>query len=146
MTQSGKLMQMNDEFIMHNFEPYVRVFGQRWNAYLERENKLFAEIYARPVDGMIGVAFYVVKRQTFPDRMRIINDSFEKLKEDFPESELHQQNINHNSFVEVLENVIIVIKPNNRHCWGEEQGIVDADETIGIHFVTTIPEEWKNKK
>jgi hypothetical protein len=137
--------KMNNEQIENNFEPYIKAFEQRWNAFLDRENWLFAEIYSQPVEGMIGVAFYAVNRQKYPTPMQIVNESFEKLRELFPNA-LWSQMVSGSSFIEVLENVIIVIKPNSRHCWGEKSGLDDADDTIGRHFVATMPEEWKYQK
>jgi hypothetical protein len=133
---------MNNVQIKDNFEPYVRVFEQRWNAHLERENKMFAEVFSRPVDGMICVAFYAVDRQKFPTRMKIIDDSFEPLKKQFPKIAWSQLN-NGYPFIDMLNNVIVIIKPNIRYHWGEQTGCEDADETIGRNFVATMPDEWK---
>jgi hypothetical protein len=136
---------MDNEQLESNFEPYIRAFVQRWNAYLERENKMFAEVFARPIDGMIGVAFYAVDRQEFSMLMQVVDDSFEKIQKQFPKAEWSQLG-NCYPFIEVLSNVIVVIKPNIRHYWGESMGRDDADTTIGQHFVNTMPEEWKHLK
>ncbi|MDR2762358.1 MAG: hypothetical protein LBB88_07135 [Planctomycetaceae bacterium] len=136
---------MTGKNIERNFEPYICLFERHWNTYLERETKLFAEVYSKTVNGMIGVAFYVVNRLEFPDKMQIINDSFEKLKIDFPDVSWSQITVGF-QFIDITDKIIIVIKPDSHHCWGKEQSTIDADETIGRHFVDTMPEEWKYKK
>jgi hypothetical protein len=136
---------MNSKQIENDFEPYVRAFEQHWNAHLERKNKMFAEVFAHPVDGMIGVAFYAVDRQKFSTRMQIVDDSFKKLRKQFPNAAWNQL-VNNCPFIDVLNNVVIVIKPNNRDYWRENVGRDDADNTIGQHFTSTTPEEWKRLK
>jgi hypothetical protein len=106
---------------------------------------MFAEVFAHPVDGMIGVAFYAVDRQKFPTRMHVVDESFEKLRKQFPKAAWTQLS-NGYPFIDVLNNVVIVIKPNRCDYWGENAGCDDADNTIGQHFVATIPEEWKRLK
>jgi hypothetical protein len=141
---SSVCTRMDGADIEKNFEPYVRVFEQRWNAFIERENRFFAEIYAQPINGRIGVAFYAVTRQNFPGRMRVIDDSFDALKEDLPGlAWSHSQQWY--PVITVLLNMLIIIKPNDRQFWGEEQGIEDADDSIWIWFDNTMPEEWKIK-
>jgi hypothetical protein len=136
---------MNIESIESFFEPYIRVFGQQWNGHLDYANKMFAEVFACPVDGMIGVAFYAVDRQEFPNQMQIVDDTFEKLKEQFPQA--YWSELTTRPFIDLIHSpdVIIVIKPYSPECWTEEQGIADANDTVGWHFSDTMPEEWKQR-
>jgi len=124
------------------FEPYIRQFTQRWNAFLEREDKLFAEIYALSEGGMMGVAFFIVKREGNPDRLRVIEESWEAMRCRFPKATWFDV-IHGQSFLELLNEVVIIVKPNARCYWTEKEGEMNADDTIGQHFADTIPEGWK---
>ncbi|MDR3199588.1 MAG: hypothetical protein LBU34_17100 [Planctomycetaceae bacterium] len=128
------------------FEPYIRTFEQLWNAYLKPENKLFAEVYSLPVDGMIGIAFYVVDRKEFPDRLQVIEQPYTNLQDQFSNLKLTWLEKG-KLFVETLDKVIIVIKPVIQDFWSEKLAEIDANGTIGEHFFNTMPEEeWTNSK
>jgi hypothetical protein len=136
---------MSGEQIDANFEPYARTFGQHWNGHLDKSDKMFAEVFAYPINGMIGVAFYAVDRQEFPELMQIVDDSFKKLQEQFPNaawSQLHDGQ----EFIEVLKNVVIIIKPDVHCYWEDRMGGRDADDTVAHHFTKTMPEEWKRPR
>jgi Trp operon repressor len=125
------------------FDPYIRQFTQRWNAFLEKEDKMFAEIYATSDDKMIGVVFVPVKRSQCSERMRIVNEESEgSITQRFPQVAWSER-IGGQSFFDTLDTAVIVIKPNVRIHWTEEQGASDADDTIGSHIVKTMPKEWE---
>ena len=125
-----------------SFNPYVRQFTQHWNAFLEREDELTAEIYSESENGMIGVVFVPVKRDRCSEKIRIRNEGLEAMRNRFPNVSW-SDTIPRQSFFETLDEAIIVVKPNLRRCWTEDAGAQDADDTIGIRFTETMPEEWK---
>jgi hypothetical protein len=127
------------------FDPYTRRFTQRWNTFLEREDKMFAEIYATSDDDkMIGVVFVPVKRAQHSERMRIVDVASEgTIQQRFPEEVAWSERISGQSFFETLDTAVIIIKPNARLYWTEEQGALDADDTIGNNIVKTMPREWE---
>jgi hypothetical protein len=136
-------------FVSHDvekcFEPYIRTFEQLWNTYLKPENKLFAEVYSLPVGGMIGIAFYVVDRKEFPDRLQVIKQPYTNLQDQFPNLKLLWAEKG-KPLVEILDEVIVVIKPVTQDFWSEKLAEIDANGTIGEHLFNTMPEEWTNSK
>ena len=139
---SSMVEGIEEPVIEKRFEPYVRSFEQRWNTFLSDNTRLFADVFVLPSDGMLGIMFYIVSRADVMTRMQIIPDSFRKMS--IRNSKVNFVNIILGiPFFDVLEDAVLVVKPDMQSYWRESCGVTDADDTIAIHFSKTMPEKWK---
>jgi len=136
-SDSSVVTGRSEREIEEYLEPYVRAFCQTWNTCLPDDEKIFADIFTSPVNGMLGILLYIVKRSDVPTpRMRLVHDSFCNESSGILESVLSRI-VGGTQFSDVIDNLIIVVKPDSRAYWLEGFGEMDAAATLSIQFDKT---------
>jgi hypothetical protein len=138
--------------LKNQIAPYIRCFSQHWNTFLDVNDKLVAEVYSdvysdvysESPDRMLAVVFTAIKREHRIDQVQIIKDDLKTLYNRFP-TVIWSDYIPGRIFLDVVDEDIIVVKPNIRRCWTESEGSMDADDTIGMRFAKTLPKEWEQQ-
>lgn len=118
---------------------YIRAFTLRWNAFLEREDCMVAEVYRDA--SAVCIKFIPVRREPRPPLIIKSHTDLVEVKERFPALDWNNSDLN---YFDVFADGVFVIKANGE--WTTGHGDVDAEETIRKRFIETLPEEWKRRE
>ncbi|MDQ1350314.1 MAG: hypothetical protein QG657_615, partial [Acidobacteriota bacterium] len=125
-------------------DKYVYTFCRRWNAYLEDDEEMRAEIHIGAHGNMIAVEFFPSDKGD-PWNLEPTDDSWsyilEKIGEALPQSMGASQIVLDGLVHVVSDTGIIIIKRNEKRFWTRSSAREDADATICKRMVTTRPKE-----
>lgn len=137
------LLQRMDCSPEQTFLPYIRNFISHWNLFIDKNSTLGAEVYCVPSsDGLVAVAFSPIAKKDKDKFPMFLQRSWEDMKKKYPKVQWSDM-IEKKSFFDVVDDAIIVVKPNLLRNWQKKDGGNDADCTVRIRAFKTMPEEWK---
>ena len=129
-------------------EKYVHIFGRRWNAYLDKDEEMRAEVHLGAHDNMVAIEFYPADKGD-PWNLKSKNDSWgyilEQLGNTLPQP-MGTSQIVLDGFVQVVsDSGIIIIKRNEKRFWTRSLAREDAEATICKRMVDTMPKERRSR-
>jgi hypothetical protein len=123
-------VEKNDLFWI---EKYVHIFGRRWNAYLDKDEEMRAEVHLGAHDNMVAIEFYPADKGD-PWNLKSKNDSWEYILEQLgntlPQPMGTSQIVLDGLVHVVSDSGIIIIKRNEKRFWTRSLAREDADATI----------------
>jgi hypothetical protein len=140
-----RLQRKQTQSVEEMLEPYIQQFACCWNTFLERDHKMFASVYVFAEHAKIVVVFTPIPRYARVGNMYVdmcAHAGTESFHQHGPaavwEEARHQK-----CFLDVSDDAVIVVKPQDGGCWNKAQATADAAETIQKRVKETVPESWK---
>jgi hypothetical protein len=125
-------------------EKYIRIFCRRWNAYLDANGEMRAEIHIGANGNMVAVDFYAADKND-PWNLSPQKESWGKLLDKIGQSLPHPLGTSQillDGLVHVISNDgITVIKRNEKRFWTRSLAREDADSTLCKRMTDTMPKE-----
>lgn len=114
-------------------EKYVHIFGRRWNAYLDNDEEMRAEVHLGAHNNMVAIEFYPADKGDSWN-LKSKNDSWgyilEQLGNTLPQPMGTSQIVLDGLVHVVSDSGIIIIKRNEKRFWTRSLAREDADATI----------------
>lgn len=123
-------------------ESYARIFGRRWNAYLDKGQEMRANVHLGAHDNMLAIEFYPAdkddtwnlnpKDDSWSHVLELIG---EKLPQPMGTSRILLDGVVH----VISDDGIIIIKRNEKRFWTRTLAREDADSTLCKRMAEIIP-------
>lgn len=124
-------------------EKYARIFGRRWNAYLDEGQEMRAEVHLGAHGNMLAIEFYPADRDD-PWNLKPKNDSWSQLLEQIGDrlpQQMGASEILLDGLAHIIsDDAIIIIKRNEKRFWTRSIAREDADATLCKRMTDTIPD------
>ena len=123
-------------------EKYIKVFCRRWNAYLNNEEEMHAEVHLSIDNNIVAIEFYPADKNDFWN-IKPQNDSWKYILEKmggYLQTPMGSERFVLDGVVHsISENGIIIIKRNQKIYWTRSLAREDADSTICKRMTDTMP-------
>ena len=123
-------------------EIYARMFARRWNAYLENDVEMRAEIHVGAHGNMVAIEFFPADK-TDPWKLNPQNKSWDHLLDQIGNSLPQPMGVSQiliDSVVHVVSNdSIIIIKRNEKRFWTRSLAREDAETTLCKRMIDFKP-------
>jgi len=124
-------------------EKYARIFGRRWNAYLDEGQEMRADVHLGAHGNMLAVEFYPADKDDLWN-LKPTNDTWnhvleqigEKLPQPMGTSRILLDGLAH----VISDDGIIIIKRNEKRFWTRALAREDADSTLCKRMTDTTPD------
>ncbi|MDD3268558.1 MAG: N-6 DNA methylase [Syntrophomonadaceae bacterium] len=125
-------------------EKYVQIFARRWNAYLEDDMEMRAEVHVGAHGNMVAVEFFPADKAD-PWNLHPKNDSWQYVLEQIGKALLKPMETSRilvDGIVHVVsDESVIVIKRNERRFWTRSLAREDADATLCKRMIESGSED-----
>lgn len=127
-------------------EPYVQVFSRRWNAYLEADVEMRAEIHIGAHENMVAVEFFPADKTdswSLSPKSNSWKEVLEKIESSLPQAIGVSQILLDGVVHVVSDDSILVIKRNERRFWTRSLAREDADSTLCKRMMKSNAGNWE---
>ncbi len=125
-------------------ENYIHIFCRRWNAYLEDDEEMRAEIHMGANENMVAVEFYPAHKK-IPWDLKPKSDSWNSVLEKIGKNmtqPLGTSQIVLDGLVHVVSDAgITIIKRNEKRFWTRSLAREDAESTLCKRMIDTKPKD-----